>query len=95
MSETTTALIFVSGLCGTILGIAGVCAVLWKFAKPWLLRELGIPLQEVKEQVTNSHSTNLRDDITGLHDKLDEHLKWSNAETSRIWSAIDRKADRP
>ena len=54
--------------------------------------------EAVRNQVVNSHKSNLRDDIDELknsilhlHDRLTTHISRQDGETRRIWYAIDRR----
>lgn len=103
MTDTTTAALLGAGaLAGSMLAVLTLAGIVWRFALPWLREQLLEPVQATKEQVTNSHDTNLRDDLTEAiklgrenRDTLGRHLQWSSEETSRLWVAISHKADRP
>ena len=52
----------------------------------------------VRNQVENSHASNLRDDIDELkdsllhlHDRLTAHITKGDGETRRIWYAINKR----
>ena len=52
----------------------------------------------VRNQVVNSHKSNLRDDIDELkdsilhlHDRLTTHISREDGETRRIWYAINKR----
>ena len=54
--------------------------------------------EAVRNQVVNSHSSNLRDDIDELkdsilhlHDRLTTHIAREDGETRRIWYAINKR----
>ena len=54
--------------------------------------------EAVRNQVENSHTVNLRDDIDELkdsilrlHDRLTAHITKEDGESRRIWSAINRR----
>jgi hypothetical protein len=87
-------LLTIGASCGAFLAIVGVLGVFWRIALPWIREQIVNPVQTTCEQVTNSHDTNLRDDITELGHKLDQHLTWSVEETQRLWAAIAGKANR-
>lgn len=53
-------------------------------------------IQEVREQVKNSHSSNLRDDIDmvkdsllGLHERLTQRYAHADREHDRLWEAVN------
>lgn len=91
------ALIGAGAVAGALIAVLTLAGMFWKFARPWLREQLVDPVQATKAQVTNSHTTNLRDDLTkaielGEHNKdaLERHLIWSTEETSRLWAAISK-----
>lgn len=52
----------------------------------------------VRNQVENSHKSNLRDDIDELkdsvlhlHDRLTTHISREDGETRRMWTAINKR----
>lgn len=54
--------------------------------------------EAVRNQVENSHKSNLRDDIDELkdsilhlHDRLTAHISREDGETRRIWYAINKR----
>ena len=54
--------------------------------------------EAVRNQVENSHKSNLRDDIDELkdsilhlHDRLTTHISREDGETRRIWYAINKR----
>ena len=54
--------------------------------------------EAVRNQVVNSHKSNLRDDIDELkdsilrlHDRLTTHIAREDGETRRIWYAINKR----
>ena len=54
--------------------------------------------EAVRNQVVNSHKSNLRDDIDDLknsvlrlHDRLTTHISREEGETRRIWYAINKR----
>ena len=54
--------------------------------------------EAVRNQVENSHTVNLRDDIDELkdsilrlHDRLSTHIAKEDGETRRIWYAINKR----
>ena len=54
--------------------------------------------EAVRDQVENSHKSNLRDDIDELkdsilhlHDRLTTHISREDGETRRIWYAINKR----
>ena len=54
--------------------------------------------EAVRNQVVNSHSSNLRDDIDELkdsvlhlHDRLTTHISREDGENRRIWCAINKR----
>ena len=54
--------------------------------------------EAVRNQVVNSHSSNLRDDIDELkdsvlhlHDRLTTHISREDGENRRIWYAINKR----
>jgi hypothetical protein len=61
---------------GTFLTIVAVCAVVWKFLKPWLREQLFEPLQDVHKEVTvnggKSNPPTLKDELSILGSKVDQ-----------------------
>ena len=54
--------------------------------------------EAVRNQVVNSHKSNLRDDIDELkdsilhlHDRLTAHISREDGETRRMWTAINKR----
>ena len=54
--------------------------------------------EAVRNQVENSHKSNLRDDIDELkdsilhlHDRLTTHISREDGETRRMWTAINKR----
>ena len=54
--------------------------------------------EAVRNQVENSHKSNLRDDIDDLkdsvlhlHDRLTTHISREDGETRRMWTAINKR----
>ena len=54
--------------------------------------------EAVRNQVENSHKSNLRDDIDELkdsilhlHDRLTTHISREDGESRRIWNAINKR----
>lgn len=78
LSEPTV-LVALIGAIGAILTIFAAFAVKWLERKLHLIGEetkvAASNAKEAKEQVANSHSTNLRDDLDLLHDDVREALR--------------------
>ena len=65
---------------GTILATAAVVGLVGKWILlPYLREHLVKPVAHVREQVQNSHSTNLRDDIDALRSSVDEAVTEARA----------------
>ena len=54
--------------------------------------------EEVRNQVVNSHKSNLRDDVDDLkdsvhrlHDRLTAHISREDGENRRMWYAINKR----
>ena len=91
-----------AAVCGSLLTILAFLAAAWKFALPWVRKEIATPAQEAQQQVTNSHATNLRDDVTGIENTLTEvrtllaaHLEAALVDRTRTEEmALDLRAVR-
>lgn len=62
-----------------VTGVFGLAGIALEF-----MRRHGKQLGEVRAQVQNSHSTNLRDDVDGVLDRLDQVLEGQRQHSSEI-----------
>lgn len=67
-----TAFALVAGVASGFLTLTGAMGVVWRIILPWLRREILEPVHTTNEQVTNSHQSNLRDDLTEIKEKVCE-----------------------
>lgn len=64
-------------------------------------KELTAHMQSVRHHVQNDHSTNLRDDVDGIRDQLDEHIAASGPQLEMLaalykeWGQGAGKKSRP
>lgn len=63
MSTANAVLLGVGAACGALLAVLGLAGALWQVALPWLRQQLAEPVSEIRDQVKNTHDTNLRDDL--------------------------------
>lgn len=78
-----------------VAGIGGLATIL-AATLPMLLRGRR-DIRHVKEQVTNSHTTNLRDDITAIADRVDLVLldtSWMRREQADLTHRVSRLEER-
>ena len=87
--------VVVAFLAQTIPAVVAAIAAI-KAAK--VARENKSTTEAVRNQVVNSHKSNLRDDIDDLkdsvlhlHDRLTTHISKEDGETRRIWYAINKR----
>lgn len=93
MTDTTqAALIGAGAVCGALLAILGLAGAMWKIALPWLREQIVKPVQQTREHVANSHSTNLRADIDALAAQIAE-VKTTGDDTSRAVARIGGQLD--
>ena len=95
---TTNEIVAVIGICLTI--ISTMTGVLIWISKRMieigkLLSTIDLMTTATKQQVVNTHDTNLRDDITSIQltvrnlgEKLDKFMIQSRTERSKLWQAI-------
>ena len=87
--------IIVAFLAQTIPAVVAAIAAI-KAAK--VAHENKTTTEAVRNQVVNSHKSNLRDDIDELkdsilhlHDRMSTHIAKEDAENRRIWYAINKR----
>lgn len=85
MTTTHAVMLAMGGICGAVMSLFGVLGIVWKVALPWLREQLARPVAEIKEQVANTHSTNLRSDLDVLRDLI----LAVDAKASRIGIQLD------
>lgn len=93
MTETTqAALVGAGAVCGALLTMLGLAGAFWRIALPWLREQIVAPVQATHEQVANTHSTNLRDDLDRIEAKVDraiEDVGDVDTKASRIGNQLD------
>ena len=87
--------VIIAFLAQTIPSVVAAIAAI-KAAK--VARENKSTTEVVRNQVVNTHKSNLRDDIDELkdsilrlHDRLTTHITREDGETRRIWYAINKR----
>lgn len=86
MTETAqAALIGLGVICGAVITVLTLAGMLWKFARPWIREELALPVQETRDQVSNNHDKNLRDDFDDLRSVVDR----IDSRSARIGRQLD------
>ncbi|MFJ9315764.1 hypothetical protein ACIRN4_16360 [Pimelobacter simplex] len=93
MTDTTqAALIGAGAVCGALLAMIGVAGAVWRIALPWLREQIVKPVQQTREHVANSHSTNLRADIDALAAQLTE-VRSTGDDTAKAVARIGGQLD--
>ena len=87
--------VVVAFLAQTIPAVVAAIAAI-KAAK--VARQNNSTTEAVRNQVVNSHKSNLRDDIDELkdsmlhlHDRMSTHIAKEDSENRRIWYAINKR----
>ena len=79
----------ITGFVGATLGICTLIGLGVRFVLvPYLRRHIADPVEAVREQVQNSHSTNLRHDVDGVDDKV----KKVDVRVERLDAKVDAQA---
>lgn len=94
-----TGILAVGAVCGAIGGMLALAGVVWRILLPWIRTQIIEPVQATKDQVSNTHHTNLRDDLTEVIlaiqslatkvDRVEEKADRTERKVGRIGRQLD------